>query len=135
MTPDKAASLWKYQSQLLWNRIKTASIIEAGTLGATHALSHDEKWQNTSLPCAVLFFSSLLLFCVILLMGRDHQYLETFRSIADFRKPEPSPKGFSGINIGICAICVSIVFNIVVALVYLDCPCFLSNWSRCLLGF
>jgi hypothetical protein len=32
MTPDKAASLWKYQSQLLWNRIKTASIIEAGTL-------------------------------------------------------------------------------------------------------
>ena|ERR1043165_7149303 len=107
MSPDKAADLWAMQSQMLWSRIKTASVVEAGTVTAVYTLWNGYH-KDPSFPIVLLFFSIALLICIIFLMRRDNLYMEMFRKMAGFEKPDG---GGSGLAMGVLLIVALIGLN------------------------
>ena len=116
MKPEDAEKYWFAQSQLLWSRLKTASVIEAAALTASYKLWSDE---HPIAALGLLLVAIILLILVGLLMHRDGQYMDDLRertkpkdsSESDF----PNPKrliGLRGRDVGCIAIGVLVVCNL-----------------------
>jgi len=67
-----AATLFTEQNKLLWGRLKTAYLIEAGALVAFYVTAANAPWQSV----VILLFSVFLLLLLFLLVCRDVQHLQ-----------------------------------------------------------
>lgn len=88
MNPDDAISFWQAQSKLMWSRIQTASVIEAGSLAGWYKVCGD---KHPDLAVAILLLGAGLLVVVSLLMRRDSQYMYACEAVAKVRMPSPDP--------------------------------------------
>lgn len=88
MSDNDAVTLWQFQSKLMWSRIQTATVIEAGVLGGWYQL-----WESgrSALTVAILLLGAALLLVVSLLMRRDSQYMTACETRAGDRIPKPGP--------------------------------------------
>jgi len=86
MFEEDAVAFWQFQSKLMWSRIQTATVIEAGVLGGWYQL-----WRAnySRLAVAILVLGAVLLLVVSLLMHRDSQYMKTCETRAGERIPKP----------------------------------------------
>jgi hypothetical protein len=94
MHEDDVLSFWRAQSELMWSRVQTASVIEAGTLAGWYKVLGD---KHLVLAPAILGLGALLLVVVSLLMRRDSQYMDACETVAPNRIPEPN-SAFLGLS-------------------------------------
>jgi hypothetical protein len=115
MKQEDAIKFWQEQSRLMWSRVQTASVLEAGTLGSWYT-----TWKDCfpSISIGILVFSVILLIIVSLLMRRDAQYMESCQRFLgdEFLRPERPLFGISGRLIAaifpmiLCLANISLVF-------------------------
>jgi len=88
MTENNVAGFWQAQSKLMWSRVQTASVIEAGALVGWYRL-----WEDGHLcfAIAILGLGALLLAVVSLLMRRDSQYMDACEKFEPKVIPSPNP--------------------------------------------
>lgn len=114
MKPDDAVSFWQAQSKLMWSRVQTTSVIEAGTLTGWYKVWED---QHPYLGVAILLLGTGILFIVSLLMRRDSQYMDACERVAGDRMPSPSPPllGLSGRRIAVALPLLLAIINVVLS--------------------
>jgi len=115
MYQDDLVSFWQAQSKLMWSRVQTASVIEAGTLTGWYKVWLD---NHPCLALAILLLGACLLVVVSLLMYRDSQYMAACEEKAEDRIPKPKDAllGLSGRHIAVCLPLLLAVMNIVLAI-------------------
>lgn len=118
--------LWKFQSNLMWSRIKTTSTIVAAILTGSFYMS-EKRWYL--LINLILLFGSIFLFIMSILMHRDSQFMKMckmkinsdtmgFENLDEFPKIEPLLKKWSGRRIAIYTPIISIYF--IYSILYLN---------------
>lgn len=114
MAEDDMVSFWQAQSNLMWSRVQTASVIEAGTLAGWYKVWGD---KHLGLALAVLLLGVGLLVVVSLLMHRDSQYMDACERVASNRIPKPSSPflGLSGRCIAVGLPLLLAICNLVLA--------------------
>lgn len=112
MNADDAVSFWQEQSKLMWSRVQTASVIEAGTLAGWYKVWGD---QHPGLGVAILLLGAGLLVIVSLLMRRDSQYMAACERVAKDRMPSPTPPlvGLYGRRIAVALPFLLAIINVV----------------------
>ncbi len=94
MTKEEAATFFLEESRLMWNRVQTATAIEAGALAGWYKVWTDKQFN---LSIILLIVGAVLLFGVSLLMKRDAQYMDCCEKIAGDKLPTPE-KAFLGLK-------------------------------------
>jgi len=97
MTGEEALRFWREQSDLMWSRIRTATVIEAGGLTGWYNLYFNkEAYQPLSFwfSVSLLFLTCFLLLILTLLMERDAQYMNRCQEIASDKMPKPKNARF-----------------------------------------
>lgn len=90
-----AIAFWQYQSSMMWSRVKTVALIEAGGLAGSYKVWGDGL---TSLATGILMLASMLLLTVGVLMYRDSQYMEACRRDAGELFPRLIGRPFLGVS-------------------------------------
>ena len=94
---EHALALWQYHSQMMWNRIQTISVIEAGVLVAWYKVGGEKgielKVYPSILMVATLLAGALLLYFIHILMRRDGQYIQLCIERAGDLLPMPDDSG------------------------------------------
>ena len=125
MTKEEAVKFWREQSNLMWSRIQTAAVVEAGGLtGWYHLFFKDTPFGFCS-SLVMLGFSGILLLVLSVLMRRDAQYMDRCGEIAGNKLPRTTQKPLFGWNgrtlaIGIPLVLgeLNIIFVIILAATY-----------------
>ena len=80
ITKSDYLNWWQYQSTLMWSRIKTSTLLEAGLLGGGYKL-----WEANQILLLFLVFlcGSFLQLIISVLMHRDSQFMNTLKKIID----------------------------------------------------
>ncbi len=98
MTREEAVKFWREQSNLMWSRIQTAAVVEAGGLTGWYHLFFKNTHFGFFSSLAVLGLSGLLLLVISVLMKRDAQYMDRCGEIAGNKLPRTTGKPLFGWN-------------------------------------
>jgi len=111
ISPEEAIKLWQEESKLMWSRIQTVSVLEAGVLTGWYKLC---ETNQSLLAKALLIVGSLLMFIIGILMHRDAQYMKACEDAAgdNFPKPQKPCLHISGRWIAIGIIFILTVCNL-----------------------
>ena len=112
MTREEAVKFWREQSNLMWSRIQTAAVVEAGGLTGWYYLFFKETSFGFWVSLLILGFSGILLLILSVLMRRDAQYMDHCGKIAGNKLPRPTKKPLFGWNGRMIAIGIPFVLGV-----------------------